>query len=43
VKDSFSDSIQKIEKTVSFPVNLRDLNTGPKKPVLQVSISIKIQ
>lgn len=43
VDDSFTDIIQETEKTVSFPVDLGDLNTGLKQPVLQVNISLKIQ
>lgn len=40
VDDSFTESLQ---ETVSFPNDLGDLNTGPKQPILQVSIAIKIQ
>ena len=43
VDDSFNVTIQETEKNVSFPVDLGDLNSGPKQSVLQVSISIKIQ
>jgi len=40
VDDIFTETIQ---ETVSFPADLGDLNTGPKQPILQVSISLKIQ
>ncbi|KAL4126637.1 hypothetical protein QTP88_010849 [Uroleucon formosanum] len=35
VDDTFTHSIQETDKTVSFPADLGDLNTGPKQPVLQ--------